>query len=321
MARSGVQFEDVQRAIETLIQRGDVPSVQRIREVLGTGSFTTISDHLREWRARREENRDVPLPQAIPERLHDALAGLWQQAQEEAGEALSFYRQQSDEQVEQAQEETRQAQRRVEDTEQRLAALSERLDSTAARLEEKATSLARLESEAAHLRGQLEERDQRLAMRDRQINTLSEERDRLEREHHENLEQLDQTYKRRLSQEESRHESAENRLMQLLDSARHEKQELEKQARRRHEQLEERIEKITAQMEQQRRTLQEEERKMRDLSQHARHNEQQLQESRGREDHLSGLLAERDQELARLRTELRVLQERLSKAPIPPFVY
>ena len=49
MARSGVQYEDVQRAIHTLLSRGDAPSVQRIREVLGTGSFTTLSEHLRQW--------------------------------------------------------------------------------------------------------------------------------------------------------------------------------------------------------------------------------------------------------------------------------
>ena len=43
MARSGIQYSDVQQAIDTLFERGDSPSVQRIREVLGTGSFTTIS--------------------------------------------------------------------------------------------------------------------------------------------------------------------------------------------------------------------------------------------------------------------------------------
>ena len=44
MARNGIQYSDVQQAIDTLLSRGDTPSVQRIRDVLGTGSFTTISE-------------------------------------------------------------------------------------------------------------------------------------------------------------------------------------------------------------------------------------------------------------------------------------
>jgi hypothetical protein len=35
MARNGVQYSDVQQAIDTLLAQGDSPSVQRIREVLG----------------------------------------------------------------------------------------------------------------------------------------------------------------------------------------------------------------------------------------------------------------------------------------------
>ncbi|OHV11919.1 DNA-binding protein [Kushneria phosphatilytica] len=321
MARNGVQYQDVQRAIETLIQRGDTPSVQRIREVLGTGSFTTISDHLREWRTRREENRDTPLPQAIPERLQEALYGLWQQAQEEAHEALSFYRRQADEDIQQCREETRIAQRLAEDAEQRLQALGERFDANEARLEEKTTALARQESELAQLRSQCEDREQRLAMRDAQIEALSEERERQEREHQQTIEQAEQNHRKRLAQEESRHETAENRLMQLLDSARHEKQEAEKQSRRRQEQLEERIEKMTAQVEEQRRALQEEERKTRELSSQIKQSEKALQESHAREERLSGEITENEQEMTRLRTEIRVLQERLSRAPMPPFVY
>ena len=49
MARNGIQYSDVQQAIDALLARGDTPSVQRIRDVLGTGSFTTISDHFRLW--------------------------------------------------------------------------------------------------------------------------------------------------------------------------------------------------------------------------------------------------------------------------------
>nr|WP_053070645.1 DNA-binding protein [Halomonas sp. PR-M31] len=66
MARSGVRYEDVQKAIHQLLQRGETPGVQKIREVLGTGSFTTLSEHLRQWKIEREENRDERPPKTYP---------------------------------------------------------------------------------------------------------------------------------------------------------------------------------------------------------------------------------------------------------------
>ena len=41
MARSGIRYEDVQAAAETLLGRGLNPTIQRVREQLGTGSNTT----------------------------------------------------------------------------------------------------------------------------------------------------------------------------------------------------------------------------------------------------------------------------------------
>ncbi len=102
MARTGVRYEDVQRAIDTLMAKGDAPSVHKIRETLGTGSFTTISEHLREWRRLREENRDVPPPQGMPVELQELAETLWTQAQEAANQALAHYRQEADSRVDDA---------------------------------------------------------------------------------------------------------------------------------------------------------------------------------------------------------------------------
>ena len=206
MARTGIRYEDVQRAIEGLLQRGESPGVQRIREELGTGSFTTISDHLREWRARREENRDQPLPQSIPERLQESLAGLWQQAQEEANDTLALYRQQADERVEEANNVSQQARRATEDAEQRLAALGERFDHMQARLEEKTASLAHRDSEFAMLKKHSDELEVRLSVRDEQIEALSDERQRLEQDQQTAIETLEDQRRKQLTQEESRHE-------------------------------------------------------------------------------------------------------------------
>jgi len=50
MKRPGVDYETVKYTAVKLLSQGTAPSVQKIREVLGTGSNTTIAEHLRIWR-------------------------------------------------------------------------------------------------------------------------------------------------------------------------------------------------------------------------------------------------------------------------------
>ena len=50
MARIGVDYETIKQAAIKLLSQGIAPSVQKIREVLGTGSNTTIAEYLKVWR-------------------------------------------------------------------------------------------------------------------------------------------------------------------------------------------------------------------------------------------------------------------------------
>ncbi|MDG4869347.1 DNA-binding protein, partial [Guyparkeria sp. 1SP6A2] len=96
--------------------------MQRIRDVLGTGSFTTISEHFRTWRAAREQNRDVPPPKGVPEVVANVASELWSEAQELANEALSHYREDANKQVENAQQEAAEARQQAANAEQRESA-------------------------------------------------------------------------------------------------------------------------------------------------------------------------------------------------------
>ena len=54
MARNGISEVDVVRAAEALVAQRVNPTQERIRLLLGGGSFSTISRHLKIWRAERE---------------------------------------------------------------------------------------------------------------------------------------------------------------------------------------------------------------------------------------------------------------------------
>lgn len=313
MARSGVQYEDVQRAIDDLLARGESPSVQKVREVLGTGSFTTISEHLREWRTRREENRDVPPPRGMPAALQELAEALWQKAEESANAALAHYREEADGRVEAAEARVAEARRQAEDASQREAALAAHLTHTEQRLEERSAALAHCEAE----RDQLDSRVRRLESRRAELEGLLArirgEMASQAREHQQALGTLEAEQRERLAREEQRHESAEARLMGLLDEARQERQAQEKSAAAREAQLEKRHSRLEQQLQESRGLLVEEERKHRDTD-WARRQAETLADTRR---HEQALLQARVDEQKRTIEEqalrLRNLEEQLHR--------
>ncbi|MFZ9036289.1 MAG: DNA-binding protein [Francisellaceae bacterium] len=72
MARPGLSYEDVVAAIEKLLDNREKPSINRIREVIGSGSPTTISRYLKEWRTKamqsnKEDTESNKMHTLIPE--------------------------------------------------------------------------------------------------------------------------------------------------------------------------------------------------------------------------------------------------------------
>ncbi|KJZ03183.1 mucin, partial [Halomonas sp. S2151] len=67
MARTGITYEQVATVADALVGQGEKPSIQRIREQLGTGSPNTIHRHLKAWRATQApaERRAARLPDEL----------------------------------------------------------------------------------------------------------------------------------------------------------------------------------------------------------------------------------------------------------------
>ncbi len=73
MARNGITRDQVVEAAERLQREGRNVSVANVRALLGgTGSYTTISGHLKGWRQEREGPT-----QAAPKELERSVVGLF----------------------------------------------------------------------------------------------------------------------------------------------------------------------------------------------------------------------------------------------------
>lgn len=255
MARNGIQYSDVQQAIDALLARGDTPSVQRIREVLGTGSFTTISDHLRVWRSEREQNRDVPPPKGVPEAVVTMAGELWREAQEVANQALLHYREDANRQVEDAQRLAEDAKQQAANAEQRESALAEHLRHIEQRMEALNRELAASQTSEQHWH-RLAEASQGEVSQLKQANQQLESQLGAQRDSHTRvLEEQQVAWELRLSQEEQRHEAAEGRLMAMLDSAQQARAQEEKAYHKRLQQGEQRIETLSQELKTKQQTL------------------------------------------------------------------
>lgn len=84
MGRIGLSFEDVAQAAQLLQAQGKTATVDAVREHLGTGSKTTISHHLKQWKSEQGV-----APGSLPLELHNVVSGLWERLQAETALTLA----------------------------------------------------------------------------------------------------------------------------------------------------------------------------------------------------------------------------------------
>lgn len=99
MARTGVSYFDIAQAAESIRHRGEEPTVDRVREALGTGSKSTIAPLLKRWKT--ETGSAQADTGGLPKDLVDALTALHQRVQEDADRKVESVREEAAGTVEQ----------------------------------------------------------------------------------------------------------------------------------------------------------------------------------------------------------------------------
>lgn len=97
MGRIGITFQEVKKAIAQLQGKQKNPTVDSIREILGTGSKSTIARFLREWRAQHGVHSDDEA--RLPSDLLAIVQGLWKTLCDKADRQIEEYRQGADSKV------------------------------------------------------------------------------------------------------------------------------------------------------------------------------------------------------------------------------
>jgi len=145
MARTGVSYEEVEKVANQLYQQGITPTVQRVREILGTGSNTTLARHLKDWHEQYFSEQSSRIPMSIPEELTASVDGFWAAAVAKADENYQEYRASMENERDVAIAEKDAALLRLADIEQQNNQLQEALNETQQYLDQRTRELDRLQ--------------------------------------------------------------------------------------------------------------------------------------------------------------------------------
>jgi len=133
-----ISKQDVWRVADELDALAQRPTLAAVRKALGGGSFTTISEAMTEWNARRAAEKAPviePAPERVVETAREFAQMVWSAASELAGgrlqserDALEVARKKFEEEQAQAAAFADQLNSELESANRRIAALAEELD-------------------------------------------------------------------------------------------------------------------------------------------------------------------------------------------------
>lgn len=205
MARNGISYSDVKQAIDEMQSEGLNPTIAGLRERLGTGSFTTISEHLKRWRSERQQQPMVAGGTPAPDNLNSMVQAVWQQAREDATKELESYKQEIQKTLDQAEEEKQQAIEQAVATNERNKWLE---DKNNALLEE----IRELEKQNGILTTKLENSEEK----NRELSAQMESAQADISTHQQHLEDLKEKQRKELAQHEERSHQERQKLQSDL---------------------------------------------------------------------------------------------------------
>lgn len=105
MARPGITYQEVSEIATQLLNKGQNPTIERVRLMLGTGSSTTIANHLRQWKSEQTEGAAITHKENIPRELNSIVKGLWEKIVSESEEKIKIIEQKYQTQINELQQE------------------------------------------------------------------------------------------------------------------------------------------------------------------------------------------------------------------------
>ncbi|OPX55578.1 replication region DNA-binding N-term [Oceanospirillum multiglobuliferum] len=234
MARTGITYQDVKTAIDELLAEGMNPTIAGLRERLGTGSFSTISEHLKQWRQEQHDRPSLTSRTPAPDALSGLMQSLWLQAKDEASKELAEYKEKIEQELRNALEEKNQALKAALDTESKNRWLEEKNSQLQTECQSQQHETGRLQAKIEHLKEANSEAKKQLdANKSEYKQQLQDWQDKnaslqqLLAENRLEIQKLAEQFQQQLKEERDRAEQTDQRWLAQLDEARQKIKQLE----------------------------------------------------------------------------------------------
>lgn len=101
MARYGITYEEVADAADQVLRQGQNPTMQAVRDLLGTGSFATLSKHLNTWKSARLMSAVREAPQSVipSDKVTRAVESVWEQMNNQAQAEIDKIREETEQKI------------------------------------------------------------------------------------------------------------------------------------------------------------------------------------------------------------------------------
>lgn len=172
MAREGISKAQVFNAADAISAAGQNPTVAGVRAKIGTGSFTTITAFLREWKEQalqHHADEALDVPEEVTTALGRAAEIVWTAANEQFARELAALRKASDDhalaymqEAHEAAEEIARLERENLDWMQRNESLRETVSQAEDLIKQQDSELREIRQELGELRASLKAADARI---------------------------------------------------------------------------------------------------------------------------------------------------------------
>ncbi len=218
MARPGISYHDIAEAAQSLTAQGHYPTIERIRAVTGTGSSTTIAQHLRTWRAEQETNHLLCQQEKLPDEFIALMKGLWERVLGQAEERLQVIQQDYEQQLVALTTQTQALREDNHHWQQQHQQASEKNNVLVLENTSLLQQVKTLENEALVLNSDHKHALSQLQVKDEQLGELQ----RQNKQTQANLEHYREAAREQRLLDQQRHEQATAQLEQTIQHLRHE---------------------------------------------------------------------------------------------------
>jgi hypothetical protein len=128
MARPGVTYTEIASAAQQIAASGRFPTVEGVRLILGTGSNSTVGQHLRTWKMKQDSTQQIATKENIPETLIAAIKGVWELVMTQSETTIQIIQEETQQTLSSTKQELQQLQQSNNEWQQRYHQIKQERD-------------------------------------------------------------------------------------------------------------------------------------------------------------------------------------------------